>query len=179
MARLGQCRYLQGQSKEARILLEAAEKKLPNDAALLLCLGRIDIAQDRPVAAESRLRHALAADPSDLESQFALVTALRDQNRKEEAARELTRFEEQKALLARANELLHAEAQNPSRNPKVSSEIGTLLLRFGQLQQGLYWLDQALECDPDHQPTHKAYAEFFESKGETKKAEAHRRKLHP
>ncbi len=177
MARLGQCLYLQGRIPEARKLLEAAVEKLPNDAPLLLCLARIDIAQGRPALAEQRLRHALTIDPSDLECQFSLATALRDQNRKEEAARELNRFEERKALIVRANELLQAEAQHPSRDPNAASEIGVLLLQFGQERQGLYWLDQALERDPDHQPTHKAYAEYFERMGETAKAAVHRQKL--
>jgi Tfp pilus assembly protein PilF len=178
-ARLGQCFYLQGRTREAARLLESAIEKLPDDGALLLCLAKIDLARGRPAVAETRLRHALAIDPSDTESHFNLVAALRDQDRNKEASQELAAYEEEKALLFRAHELLQAEAKNPSSDPKAASEIGTLLLRFGQVRQGLYWLDQALERDPDHQPTHKAYAEYFESKGESKKAEAHRRKIRP
>jgi tetratricopeptide (TPR) repeat protein len=176
-ARLGQCCYLQGRIPEARRLLEAAMQHCPDDAPLLLCLAKIDIAQARPAAAEVRLRRALEIDPSDMDAQFNLATALRDQNRRTEAAQELKKLDEQKALLTRAYELLHAEAQHPTSDPKAASEIGKLLLRFGHERQALYWLDQALLRDPDHLPAHQAFAEYFESKGDTKSAAAHRRKL--
>src|SRR5260370_1686791 len=47
MARLGQCRILQNRTDEARQLLEAAEKKLPDDPPLLINLARLHF-EERP-----------------------------------------------------------------------------------------------------------------------------------
>ena len=81
------------------------------------------------------------------------------------------------ALLERANKLLQDEARQPTRDPAPASEIGALLLQIHQERQGLYWMDQALVRDPDHQPTHKALAEYFEKKGDAERAALHRRRL--
>ncbi|MBO0700592.1 MAG: hypothetical protein J2P46_19505, partial [Zavarzinella sp.] len=82
-----------------------------------------------------------------------------------------------KALLARANKLLQEEARHPSRDPNPASEIGALLLQIRQVRQGLYWMDEALSRDPDHQPTHQFLAEYFEKKGDSERAALHRRHL--
>jgi predicted Zn-dependent protease len=176
-ARLGQCRFLQGQSAEARRLLEAAAEKIPDDLQVLLHLARLDL-QDRQAArAEGRLRHLLDIDPGDPEAWYALVSALKLQRRDREAANALAEYEKHKALLERANKLLQEEARHPSRDPNPASEVGTLLLQIRQERQGLYWMDQALARDPDHQSTHRALAEYFERKGDRERAAAHRRRL--
>ena len=41
LARLGQCRYLEGKPEEARPLLERARKDLPDDGPLLLHLAKL------------------------------------------------------------------------------------------------------------------------------------------
>jgi Tfp pilus assembly protein PilF len=48
---------------------------------------------------------------------------------------------------------------------------------MGQERQALHWLNQALQLDPDHQPTHRALAEYFEKAGDAEEAAAHRRRL--
>jgi tetratricopeptide (TPR) repeat protein len=177
MARLGQCRFLQGEAKEARRLLEAAVKNLPNNPPLLLHLAKLDLLEGKPVAAEKRLRQALKVDPADVEAQYTLATSLQNQGREEEAVVAMDRCEEQKALLKRANQLLSDEAKHPTKDPDSPSEIGNLLLKMGQDKIALYWLNQALRRDPGHQATHKVLAEYYEKKGEQDKAKVHRRQL--
>jgi len=176
-ARLGQCRYLQGQHPEARRLLEAAVEKLPDDRYVLLYLARLDIEDRQPVRAEGRLRKLLDVDPSDTESRYILVTALKFQRRDREAAETLARYEKDKALVDRANKLLQSEAQKPTRDANPAFEIGSLLLQIGQQQQGLHWLNEALARNPDHQPTHKALADYYEKTGDAEQAASHRRRL--
>jgi Tfp pilus assembly protein PilF len=177
MARLGQCRYVQGDHGEARRLLEAAAKSLPDDIPVLLHTARLDIEDAQPGKAEDRLRHALAIDPSDTDVRYALVTALRSQSRDPEAERELAEYERHKALLERANHLLQEEAKQSSRDPRPAAEIGGLLLQIRQDRQGLYWMDEALSRDPGYEPAHRALAEYFERKGDPERAAFHRRKL--
>jgi tetratricopeptide (TPR) repeat protein len=179
MARLGQCLFLQGHAAEARQLLEAAVEKLPDDAPLLVHLAKLELdeAPPRPVEAEKWLRRLLQVDPYDQEGLYTLVSSLRLQGRQEEAAAALERYEQQKALLKRANKLLQDEAEHPTNDPAVAAEAGTLLLRIGQDRLGLYWLHQALEGDPGNQPAHRALTDYYERKGDREQAAAHRRQL--
>jgi tetratricopeptide (TPR) repeat protein len=176
-ARLGQCRFLQGRAKEARELLEAALPNLPSDPPLLLYLAKLEVQERRPDKAEQYLRRLLQLDPADTDAQYTLVTVLQLLKRREEAVVALQEYEKHRALLERANTLLREEAERPSNDPRPPSEIGILLLQLGQERQGLYWLDQALVRNPDHQESHRALAEHFERKGEHDRAAAHRRKL--
>jgi tetratricopeptide (TPR) repeat protein len=176
-ARLGQCRFLQGQFPQARRLLEAAVQDLPKDPPLLLHLGKLELQEGRPVEAERWLRRVLEVDPTDTEAHYSLSGALRSQRRDREAAAALKEYEKNKALLDRTNRLLRDEADQPSNDPGTLAEIGSLLLRVGRERLGVYWLHQALERDPAHQPAHRALAEHFEKKGEWDKAAAHRRRL--
>src|SRR5262249_19206799 len=80
LARLGQCRFQQGEEKEARRLLYKASETLDNDPALFLTLGKLEL-EDNPVEAETWLRRLLKIDPFDPEGQFALFTSLQKQGR--------------------------------------------------------------------------------------------------
>jgi tetratricopeptide (TPR) repeat protein len=179
LARLGQCRYLEGKLKEARRLLEAAVQKLPNDPSLLLHLAKLEQGErpPRPAEAEKWLKRALKVDPADTEAQYMLVSSLRAQGREKEARAALKLWQKHKTTLERANKLLKEEARHPNRDPGPPSEIGILLLDIGQERQGLYWLDQALARDPGHRPTRQALADYFEKKGDREKAALHRRWL--
>jgi tetratricopeptide (TPR) repeat protein len=177
MARLGQCLLMQNEPEQARPLLEAAVERLPKDPPLLIHLAKLELHEGRPAAAEPWLRRVLEADPFDVETRFSLAQCLRLQGREDEAAAALRRHETDKALLKRANELLKEEADHPTDDPASAFEIGTALLRVGQDRLGLFWLNNALERDAAHQPTHKALADYYEAKGERDKAALHRRRL--
>lgn len=179
LARLGQCWYLQGRHAEARGLLERAIQQMPDDPGVLLYLGRLDVEEGQPARAEQRLRRALAADPSDTEVRYVLVRSLHLQGKEAAAAAEQAEYERHKALLERANHLLQEEARRPAapHDPAPATEIGGLLLQIGQDRQGLYWMDTALARDPGYRPAHQVLADYFERKGDTERAAAHRKFL--
>jgi tetratricopeptide (TPR) repeat protein len=176
-ARKGQCLFLQGEVQEARRLLEAAVEKLPDDAPLLLYLAKLELHDDHPAKAEEWLRKVLKGDPADREAHHVLVSALQLQGRREEAKAALIQYSKQKALLEQSTRLLREEAERPTKDPAAAFAIGDLLLQVGQERLALYWLNQALRRDSNHQPAHKALADFYQSKGEQEKAEFHRRRL--
>src|SRR5262249_41533111 len=177
MARLGQCRFLQGEWEEARQLLHAALAKRPDDPSLLLHLAKQEIQDGRPAEAEPLLRRAIKVEPSDTGALYTLYSCLKLQDRHQEANAVLELHKERKDLLKRANQLLQDEAQQPTKSPDAASEIGVLLLKVDQEKLGLYWLDQALARDPGHQATHKALAEYFENNGQPQMAALHRKGL--
>jgi len=177
MARLGQCRYLQGRNEEARRLLEAAIRELPDDLQLLLHLAKLDLQEAKAADAERHLRHIIKLDIAYSEAHYNLASALQMQNRMEEAKQALADYQNYRTTLEQANKLLRHEAQHPSNDPVIATEIGTLLLKIGHDRSGAYWLDQALLRDPNHLPAHRAFAEFFESKGLADQAAVHRQRL--
>jgi tetratricopeptide (TPR) repeat protein len=176
-ARLGQCRFLQGDFDEARQLLTTAVTELPDDPQLLLHLGKLELQDAHTLEAERWLRRAMKADPGDAEVQFNLSSCLGLQDRTQDAAEMLAKSLETKAVLEKVNRMLRAEAELPSHDAKTVFEIGSLLLQIGQNRLALHWLNQALNRDPNHQPTHKLLAEYYQSQNDEKKASLHRGRL--
>jgi predicted Zn-dependent protease len=177
MARLGQCRFLQGLEKEARRLLEAAVVDLPEDPAVLLYLAKMDLQDEEPSRAEQRLLGLLRVDPFDTEGRYTLYLCLEKLGRQEEAASTLKKWQEDKAQLERANNLLREEASHPSNNASTAFTIGDALIHVAQENLGLYWLNKALERDGTFQPAIKALVEHYEKKGAVEKADQYRRLL--
>ncbi|MFL5242270.1 MAG: tetratricopeptide repeat protein [Gemmataceae bacterium] len=178
MARLGQCRFLQGEHREARRLLEEAVQQLPDDAGVLIHLTKLDMQEGRPADAEQWVRRALLVDPTDTEAEFTLVATLQSQGRWDEANVALEQYRKDTAILKRVAKVLHEEVQRPSTDPDAVFELGAVFLKTNE-RAGLYWLQRALQCDPGHQPTHKLLASHYESKGEPERAAVHRALLKP
>jgi len=174
-ARLGMCRFLQGQPAEARRLMEAAVIQLPDDPVLLIHLARLDIGDGHYTEAEQRLRSILRKDPSDTEAWFSLFSTLRLQGRDAESAAALKEHDRFKALIDRSNSLLKNVADTPTAGPDDYSELGETLIVTGKEQLGLYWLERALERDPGHQRSHQALAAYYEKKGDPGSAASHQR----
>jgi tetratricopeptide (TPR) repeat protein len=177
-ARLGMCRFLQGRAEEARQLMEAAVVHLPRDPALLVHLAKLDLQEGRAAEAERWLRVILKTEASDTEALYVMVSALQVQGRSEESAAVLKDYERASALVERINKLLTEVADSNTARADDYAEMGSKLIQIGREQLGEYWLQQALEREPDHQPAHKALADHYEKKGDQEMAATHRRRLH-
>jgi predicted Zn-dependent protease len=178
-ARLGMCRFLQGQVEEARRLMQAAVVHLPKDPALLVHLAKLHLQEGQGPEAERWLRQVLEIDPSDTEALYVLSSALQLQGRTKESAAVMQEHERTRALVDKTNDLLSGVADSPTATADDYAEIGRMLLQIGRERLGVYWLEQALEREPAHQPAHQALAEHYEKKGESARAATHRRALRP
>jgi tetratricopeptide (TPR) repeat protein len=176
-ARMGMCRYLQGRTDEARQLMEGAAVHLPKDPALLVALASLDLQEGRALDAEKRLRQVLESDPSDTETLFVLASALRFQNRTEEAASVLADYERKRAMIDRINDLLKDKADSPIATANDYAEIGRLFFEIGKDRFGVYWSERALEKDEGNQAAHGALAAHYERRGDAASAAVHRRQL--
>lgn len=176
-ARLGQCRYLQGETEESERLLEAIVEQLPKDSAVLITLAKIKMQAIPPHLheAEAWLRRALTLDPTDTEAEHLLIRCLQAQGRTEEAQAMQKQYDQDRALLKRVHQTLQQEATNPVTDPATLTEIGLLFLRANNESLAHYWLNRALEHDPDYQPALQALAEHYEKHGQLTKAAAYRR----
>jgi len=174
---LGRCLFLQGHGDQARPLLEAAVQKMPDDPPLLLTRAKLDLQDGRAAQAEEWARRALKADPTDAEARYTLVSILRYQGREDEATAALEQYTKDAASLRLAEKALKEETSHPTDDPAVYAQIGSLFLRGGQDQIGEYYLQKALELDPNHQPALQALADFYEGKGDRETADALRGRL--
>jgi tetratricopeptide (TPR) repeat protein len=175
---LARCRILQGRAEEARDLLDKVLAEQPDNQTALLLRGDLDLQDGRAGEAEGYLRRALKIDPYLLGAIFSLAKCLEEQGGHEtEAAALRLRFDQQKLDFQRINELLNRQVEQDPNSPDGPSELGTLLLRVGQVQVGLHWLYTALERDPDHKPTHEALIAYFDKTNQPEKAKDHRVRL--
>jgi Flp pilus assembly protein TadD len=74
--------------------------------------------------------------------------------------------------LKRAAELARAISASP-HDPELRREIGELFLRNGRETEGVRWLESALRARPDHAPTHKVLAAYYERIGRPDLARQH------
>ena len=76
--------------------------------------------------------------------------------------------------MAQVQLLLEQLRTNPDR-VDLRYDVGTKLLEYGTAGEGVAWLQSVLQHQPDHQPTHKALAEYYEAHDAPALAARHRR----
>ena len=80
------------------------------------------------------------------------------------------------ADLRRMDRLVRGVSERPN-DLAARYEAGVIFLQYGMTQDGLHWLSTALELDPNHRPTHRALADYYERTDDKELAAWHRRFL--
>lgn len=164
--------------EEARPLFLELQAKHTDSSQALLEIGRFAIQEDRPEDAEPLLRRAAELTPYDHEIHLDLATALERLGRSEESRTHLERFEQIEADMKLLDAAFQAMVKAPS-DPEPRLQAGRICLRNGQVTEGLRWLSGVLDLVPDHQATHEALADYYESQGEKALAKQHRVQIRP
>ena len=146
----------------------------PDDAGALAERGRLEMDAGRPGEAETWLRKAVAARPHDKEAVYQLMLCLQQIGKSDEVEAWRTRLREIDTDLRRLRTVVLAIATTPL-DPDLRREAGEIMVRQGQEEEGLRWLRSALALDPDHAPTHRVLADYFERHGQKEEAAQHRR----
>ena len=154
--------------------MESAVVHLPNDPALLVTLANLELQDGRPAEAEARLQTVLKSDRSDTEALFVLVSALQLQGRTDESAAILAEYNQKRAIVEEINEFLKDKADNPAGKAEDYARVGDLFLQINRDKLGVYWLEKALERNPECQSAHQSLADHYTQKGDTKAAATHR-----
>jgi tetratricopeptide (TPR) repeat protein len=173
LVQLALCRQAQGDASAAAAALDRAIALGTTDAKAFQLRGRMELDGGRPAAAVPFLRRAAEIDPSEPQTLYALFQALTRSGQKQDAAAAEARWHQAEADLKRAGELATAISRSP-HDPELRREMGELFLRNGREPDGLRWLRSALREQPDHGPTHRALADYYERKGQPDLASFHR-----
>jgi tetratricopeptide (TPR) repeat protein len=162
-----------GRSDDAIPLLRSSIGRQPTALACTE-LSKLESERKNFAAAEAAARQALGLDPFDPQSHFALYQSLRtDPARHAEAQACLDRYREIERDSQRLAALVRNELPARPNSSSLMVELGEILLRMGQTEVALRWLDNALVIDPDQIRAHQLLADYHRSKGNVARAAVH------
>lgn len=162
-AGLAQCLRAQSRRDQAVQVLHESLQRFPDDEQLLVEQAQMLVEQGNYAEAEKGLQTLIGAGSRRREVRYVYATALRGLGRSDEAAKHFEYATEAAERTAVANRRIADVADDPD-NAQLRYEIGAAHLRYGNLEDGLMWLQSALEIDPKHRPTHRALADYYERK---------------
>ncbi|MER3440719.1 MAG: hypothetical protein C4296_05015 [Gemmataceae bacterium] len=175
---LARCLREQARFDEARTCLTTVLQQQPDHALANMVLGQIEFDTDlSPAGARRALSYFLAAEkqiPWELDVAYGLQRVyyrLGDKEQAEAYRRKVEQLMHDQKML---NHLTGALIDK-QKDAGLRYEIGLIFMRSGQEFEGLRWLLTALQDDPDHVPTHRALATYYEKAGERTRAAFHRR----
>jgi tetratricopeptide (TPR) repeat protein len=158
---LAECRDGLGETAEALRLLDDVLARHPGFPSALSLRGQLALRNGQLNEAEAWLRQALLRDPKDHRACHDLVLCL-EQTGQDEKAREQKRLLQQMEQdVARFNEIVSKELPLRPNDPALHCALGQLLLRTGQREGGLRWLQSALQLDTHYPPARQALAEYL------------------
>jgi tetratricopeptide (TPR) repeat protein len=177
LVRLAQCHLALGQPGQANQELDQVLAKQPRFRAAVVAKGQVLLQLDRPAEAEPWLRQALVLDGADFQANFALTRCLRLLGKDTEADAAENRLKVLETDIKRIRDIIKKDINRTPNDPRLRTEIGTILIRGGSVRDGVQWLYNALQLDPAYAPAHAALADHFEREGRPEQAAPHRRFL--
>jgi tetratricopeptide (TPR) repeat protein len=175
LVRLANCELSLGQVEAAQTTLDRAFSIRKDDAAAFYVRAKLDLTQSRPQEALQWLKQAERLAPHETDITYALVLVHQQLGKQAEAKeyeRKLQDLRRQYEQLDKLRQGIHAQPDNIA----LRDEAGALSLRLGHQEEAEHWLRTALQLDPEHRPTHRLLAEYFEKLGKAESAAYHRRK---
>jgi tetratricopeptide (TPR) repeat protein len=175
-ARLGyaSCLMAQGLVDEPEALFQQVLQDAPDNLEAQAGLASLAASAGRYDEAVEVLRKVVERQPSNRKYRYHLATALQTSGHAEEAKPHFEYVTRANKALARVQLLLEQLRTRPDR-VDLRYEVGTTLLEYGTASEGVAWLQSVLQRQPDHQPTHVALAEYYESHDAPDLAARHRR----
>jgi tetratricopeptide (TPR) repeat protein len=158
-----------GNAEEAGQLVDLVLEGNPLDGLALSEKGRLALERGELTEAETWLRKAVSVAPFDKDALFSLWHCLKKQQKLDEATKWRARFDQIDIDSFKMMEIMTQIRQTPSE-PNLRLEVGKLLIQNAQDVEGLRWLDSALRQDPNHLPTRKYMADYFEKRGDKQRA---------
>jgi tetratricopeptide (TPR) repeat protein len=148
------------QTAEAVRLVDDALARQPEYAAALSLCGQLALKSGQLDKAEGWLRQALRRDPMDHRARYSLALCLEQSGKQEEAQRQRRRLQQMEEDLARFHKIVIKEIAERPQDPALHCALGQILLRAGQHEEGLRWLQSALRLDTHYGPARQTVEEY-------------------
>jgi tetratricopeptide (TPR) repeat protein len=165
LVQLAQALDLQGRGDEARSTLDECLRRFPVHPAALAERGRIANRDGDSRRAEELLRLATRLDPGDPRARYQLYLALNQNDKKDEAQKELAEYKSLEADVERIEELMFGRLAQTPNDPAIYQEVAMIALRSGRAKEALRWLQNALQVDPNYVPAHRTLAAYYHETG--------------
>lgn len=170
---LAECLDDLGRTDEAMRLLNDVLSRQPQLPSALSLRGQLAVKHGQWSEGAETLRQALRRNPLDHRALYSLILCLERSGKEDEARQHRRRLQQMEDDTARFHEIVTKEIAERPRDPALHCTLGQLLLRGGQREEGIRWLQNALRLDPRYAPARQALEEFRrQSKGESQPAEA-------
>jgi len=170
---LVQCRLLLGQTEEAKKILDGVLARQPHYPEVLAMRGKLARQDGNLSEAEKWLREAVALDPGSYEARYHLYLCLNDQGKEAESKEQLARLNVMDEDLKEIQEIIGGKKQKTPNDPEVHYKAGMIALRSGATEEGVRWLESALELDPKYAPAHRTLALYYQQIGDPGRAAHH------
>jgi tetratricopeptide (TPR) repeat protein len=156
---VAECRNGMGATAEALRIVDDVLARQPNLAPALSLRGQLALKNGQWEQAESSLRQALQGNPLDHRARYSLVLCLEQSGQEDEARRERRQLQQMEQDVARFHEIVTKDIAERPTDAALHCTLGQLLLRGGQREEGIRWLQSALHLDPHFAPAKQALSE--------------------
>ncbi len=177
--RLARCKELLGNPAEAMLVLDDLLARHPDHAQALGERGRLALEAGRLEEAETFLRRAVALDPSVSSVRFHLHTCLNRRGKAAEAKEEADRLKTFEEDMRTFVDITTVRMQKTPKDPALHYQLAQILLRGGQVEDAVRWLQSALRLDPNYAPAHQLLASYYLRIGNQGLAAYHHRMARP
>ncbi len=168
------CQFSLGQFDAARASLDQLFSRTQEVAAACFVRAKVELAVDQPGEALRWLTRAEALAPHEPDITYYQVLVLQRLGRADEAKKYEQKLQTDRRQFDRLDEI-KKQILTDARNPTLRQQAGAVALSLGRKLEALNWLDSALLLEPNHAPTHRLLAEYYEKSGEGQRAAYHRR----
>lgn len=162
---------------EARLRSLLSRNVTPDQkAGIQVQLGQILFERQDLEGAIQLLTEVITAEPLNGAAHYTLGLAHAAHGDREEAERLFARSKVLEEQFNRLTDITTVLATQPARID-LRYEAGQILMNQGMHAEGAAWMSTVLMIDPDHQPTHAALADYYETvRHDPKLAALHRAK---
>lgn len=151
-----------GNADEAIKVLSTAAQEFPDNYEVVAANADALIKSGKYDEAEKLLAIWIKSGTLRRELRYYYAIALRGLGRADEAAPHFEYAAEANKAITDANLLIPSVAERPE-DADLRYQIGSTHLRYGNVEDGLMWLKNALEVDGNHAPSHAALGEYYQT----------------
>jgi predicted Zn-dependent protease len=171
---MAQCDELLGDTDEAEKVLDGVLARAPHHPLALGERGKLARRLGDLEKAETLLKEAVARDPGSYATRYQLFLCLEQRHKTKEAREEHDRMQRLHEDLERHQKIMTHLMQARPRDADLRYEVAMIAIRSGAVKDGLYWLKSALEVNPNHGPSHRVLANYYQRMGNPGLAAHHR-----